>query len=44
MPEQELICIGCPLGCHVTLKISDKRRDREFDREPMQGRKGICYR
>lgn len=24
MPEHELICIGCPLGCHVTLKVSDK--------------------
>jgi CxxC motif-containing protein len=24
MPEQEIICIGCPLGCHVALKISDK--------------------
>ena len=24
MPEQELICIGCPLGCHVTLKVSGK--------------------
>ena len=25
MAEQVLICIGCPLGCHVTLKISNKR-------------------
>lgn len=24
MAEQVLICIGCPLGCHVTLEISDK--------------------
>jgi CxxC motif-containing protein len=24
MAEQVLICIGCPLGCHVTLKMSDK--------------------
>ena len=24
MTEQVLICIGCPLGCHVTLKISNK--------------------
>ena len=24
MPEQVLICVGCPLGCHVTVKISDK--------------------
>jgi len=23
MPEQEIVCIGCPLGCHVTLSISD---------------------
>lgn len=23
MTEQVLICIGCPLGCRVTLKISD---------------------
>ena len=22
MPEQEIICIGCPLGCRVTLKLS----------------------
>jgi CxxC motif-containing protein len=21
---QEIICIGCPLGCHVTVKVSDK--------------------
>lgn len=24
MAEQLLICIGCPLGCHVKLKVSDK--------------------
>jgi CxxC motif-containing protein len=24
MLEQGLICIGCPLGCHVTLKVSAK--------------------
>ena len=24
MAEQVLICIGCPLGCHVTLKVGDK--------------------
>lgn len=24
MPEQAFICIGCPLGCHVTLKVSEK--------------------
>jgi len=24
MPQQTLVCIGCPLGCHVTLEISDK--------------------
>jgi len=24
MAEQEIICIGCPLGCRVTLKVGDK--------------------
>lgn len=24
MREQELICIGCPLGCHVRLEITDE--------------------
>ena len=23
MPEQEIICTGCPLGCHVSVKYSD---------------------
>jgi CxxC motif-containing protein len=23
MPESEIICIGCPLGCRVTLKITN---------------------
>ena len=23
MPEQEIICTGCPLGCRVTLKLND---------------------
>ena len=23
MPLREIICIGCPLGCHVTLRVSD---------------------
>jgi CxxC motif-containing protein len=22
MAEQEIICIGCPLGCHITLTVS----------------------
>lgn len=24
MAEQEIICIGCPLGCHVLLRVSEK--------------------
>ena len=24
MRQQSLVCVGCPLGCHVILKISDK--------------------
>ena len=24
MPEQEIICIGCPLSCHVTLRVSSE--------------------
>ncbi len=24
MPEKELICVGCPLGCHVILLVNDK--------------------
>ena len=23
MPEQAIICIGCPLGCRVSLKLND---------------------
>ena len=24
MPEHEFICIGCPLGCRVSLRVSEK--------------------
>ena len=24
MAEQIIVCIGCPLGCHVTLRVGDK--------------------
>jgi len=23
MPEKEIICVGCPMGCHVILRIDD---------------------
>jgi CxxC motif-containing protein len=31
MPEHEIICIGCPMGCRVTLTVSDQGEVVGFD-------------
>ena len=41
MEKRELICIGCPLGCMISVELEGKEV-KNSDRKYLPKRKGVC--